>query len=86
MGYPKGIPPSPPQGGGGGRSKSRASAAIHKQQKNPTVTHSGVVVLFIPFLASTLLHNHNHPNYLLQQLQEQIAFYYLSRGFRILLC
>lgn len=53
--------PSPPRGGGGGARVVPARLFINN--KNPTVTHSGVVVLLIPFLALTPLHNHNLPNY-----------------------
>ena len=52
--------------------------------KNPTVTHSGVVVLLIPFLASTLLHNDNLPNYQLLLLADILRTVDLFAVVRIL--
>ena len=66
-GIPKGYPPPPPRGGG---VQESCQMRYCTTTKNPTVTHSGVVVLFIPFLASFLLHNHNLPNYQLLLLAD----------------
>ncbi len=84
MGYPEGIPPPPPGGGGGGGEARVVPVRLFIKIKNPTVYHSGVVVLLIPFLALTLLHNHNLPNYQLLLLADILRTVDLFAVVRIL--
>ena len=81
MGYPNGIPPSPPQGGGGARV---VPTRFFINIKKPRCYHSGAVVLLIPFLASFLLHNHIRSNYLLQHLVDIVEVFDLQEVIRIL--
>ena len=81
MGYPKGIPPSPPQGGG---EQESCQMRYCTTTKNPAVSNSGVIVLLIPFLASFLLHNHIRSNYLLQHLVKLAEVFDLLTMIRIL--